>query len=202
MKIQDILNELVPFKSNPAFKAVQDLENGEEDEGNTAYNPEKMETVTQQLGKLGWKPIGSGYWAKVFTHPSKPYVLKIFMDDPYYLTYLKIMQANQKNPHVPKIIGRPVKITPTVNAVRLEKLTPLTSDSDPIFKKYVDPRLPANLWNAVDIYDSNKEFAEKNQPQWVQLLKAIDPVIGKRGDIDLNVENVMKRGETLVLLDP
>jgi len=202
MRITEILSELTGVKKHPAFQAVKDLEYGEPDEGNTEYDPKKMGMVIQQLGKLGWLPIGSGYWSKVFSHPSKPYVLKIFMDDTNYLEYLQIVKANQSNPHVPKIIGRPAKISSTVNAVRLEKLTPVTGEDDPIFEKYVDPSLSPDMYNAFDIDGDNKEFAEKNHPEWVKLLNAIQPIIDIGGDMDLHHGNIMKRGNTLVLIDP
>jgi len=202
MRITEILTELTGVKQHPAYQAVKDLETGKPDQGNTQYNPKKMGTVTQQLAQIGWHPIGSGYWAQVFEHPDKPYVLKIFMDDPYYLRYLQIIKANKDNPHVPRIFGNPVKITPMVNAVRLEKLTPLTGESDPILKKYVDPELPPELMYALDIEGENQEFAEEHHPKLVQLMQALEPIFSSRGDSDLHHENVMKRGDTLVIIDP
>jgi hypothetical protein len=202
MRINEILTELTGVKQHPAYLAVKDLEHGTPDDGNTQYDPEKMGTVTQQLGQLGWHPIGSGYYAQVFEHPNKPYVLKIFVNDHDYLRYLKIIKANKTNPHVPQIIGNPVKITRTVNAVRLEKLTPLTGDEDPIFKNYVDPDLPPELDYALDTDGENQKFAKKHYPKLVQLMKAIRRYSGLGGDLDLNYHNVMRRGDTLVIIDP
>jgi hypothetical protein len=202
MRINEIITELTGFKQHPAYLAVKDLEHGTPDDGNTEYDPEKMGTVTQQLEKLGWHPIGSGYYAQVFENPSKPYVLKIFVNDDFYLKYLRIIKANKNNPHVPRIFGNPVKITPTVSAVRLEKLIPLTGDTDPIFKKYVDPSLPPELDYAFDIEDENQKFAKKYHPELVKLMKVINRAAGMGGDNDLNYHNVMRRGDTLVITDP
>ena len=69
---------------------------------------ETYDAYIQRLTKdLRIEKLGSGYYAKVFQHPTHPDVaVKILKNnDPEYIKYVKIIRKRQKNPWFPKIIG-------------------------------------------------------------------------------------------------
>lgn len=82
----------------------------------------RVGNISAFMSKYGWTLLGNGAFARAYTHTNKDYIIKIFADDVGYLTWLKFVQANQDNPLVPKLRGKPVKILPKIYAVRLEKL--------------------------------------------------------------------------------
>ena len=79
-------------------------------------------TAPELMAKFGFKQVGLGNYAQVYENPSYPYVIKLFMKDTAYLTYLNWAKKNQRNKFVPKIKGKVVKLTNYIMAVRLEKL--------------------------------------------------------------------------------
>lgn len=80
------------------------------------------------LLKKGWKYLGEGVKAKVYEHPSKPYVIKIYMPDPAYELFLDFAESQRNNPYVVKI-KRKIFTGETdfslMNSVALEKLIPI-----------------------------------------------------------------------------
>ena len=53
------------------------------------------------LKKYGWDVLGSGYEGAVAVHPSKPYVLKLFLRKSLYKMFLVFCRENQPNIHLP-----------------------------------------------------------------------------------------------------
>jgi hypothetical protein len=194
------LSELIRYKQDPAFASAVDL-GTENDPGNTAYNKNAINPLINRLKELGWDNIGRGYEALVFSNPKKSYVVKLYIPFGNSKELLKFIVNNQSNKHIPKLKGKPVKIksdSPVV-MVRMEKLEPLKSINDPMFKQYYPPNTNGDLWDLLFTVDNNLlNWIKNNQPDLYQLIKFINNL---PYELDLHNDNVMKRENTFVLID-
>ena len=143
-----------------------------------------MNTVGSLLKSKGFSKLGSGKYGSVFGNPKYPYVLKVFMKDSAYLRWIKFAMDNKDNPYVPEIRGKVVKITPMIYAIRLEKLTPGTF-SGPFAQAY-------SKWQK----DSSYKSDDKN------IQDVLDYFAKNKKLLDLHGENIMMRGNQLVVIDP
>jgi hypothetical protein len=141
-------------------------------------------TLPAAMKKYGFSLLGSGKYASVYGNPKYDYVLKVFMKDSAYLKWIEFVQKNKGNPYVPKVKGKVVKITPTFYAIRLEKLSKFTSGGQ--FMK--------------DFSAWQKDNSFKSSDQNIQ---DILDYFGKHKKLlDLHGENMMMRGNQLVIIDP
>ena len=189
MRINDILTELKKPKDIDKFrKFYQELEQGTANSSWRYY-------VNKVLAEYGFKQIGKGSFASVYSNPKYPYVLKVFRKDDGYVKWFNFCRQHQGNPLIPIIRGKVVKITEMFFAVRLEKLRSYNGFS---------MREPHNKLN--------KLFADKidnKQQDDLELTgnKYIDPIIKvfleHEGYIDLHAANLMKRQDgQIVIIDP
>lgn len=80
-----------------------------------------------ELGSIfedhGWTLLGTGAEAAVATHPSRPYVLKVFEKESLYTKFVNFVESHPTNPHVPKF-SRYVRPVPGTDYlyVRMEML--------------------------------------------------------------------------------
>lgn len=166
----------------------------------------------------GYKAIGKGQYGTVYYSEKNPnYVVKVFSDESYKVWY-KIAKENQDNPHVPKFRGFPVKLVDGLWAVRIEKLSSLTSEDIRKISFIADwvafhaknsyGIATANLRSMI-ISPSKVDLIRKNYitDDLEQLLLDILLELSFYDNqakyvIDLHSGNFMKRGETLVLIDP
>lgn len=202
--------ELTGIKQHPAFQAAQKIDD---------KNPQKTDkgkNLTAELARLGWTPTsrGGGTYSMVYQHPNKPYVLKVFIDGvglgpEIYKKWLNYVMNNQQNPHVPKLYGKPRKISDTAWAIRMELLQSINVN-DPKWKKYIDPDIDKNpeyqnlvskwtytLFDQIFMWE-NKPWLEEN---WPDLYKALRFAYSIGSDIHES-ENIMSRGDIIVLIDP
>lgn len=114
------------------------------------------------LKKYGFSIAGMGTFAKVYTHPSYSYAVKVYMTDTGYEKWLHFCRANQDNPYVPKVRGQ---VFTTKNKrfhiVRVEKLEKI---SDNQFRIFADNYIKWNNGdiNAVDVeLDRALKFIKK-----------------------------------------
>jgi hypothetical protein len=201
--------ELTGFKSNPAFKAAQNFDIDQD--ANLQIGNKSRTDLRSKLAALGWKPAGHGNFSEVFQNPSYDYVLKIFSSsDHRYMKFFQYVKQNQNNPHVPKIRGSTVKLSPTAYAARIERLSPV-HDHDPLLLKYVDPLLidqyheEAQEWESplewILASDENQDFLKRKWPKLYQLARDLWNLVGKdNGDFD--GYQFMARGDTIVWIDP
>lgn len=140
--------------------------------------------LDEYMSKYGFRTLGSGKYASVYGNESYPYVLKVFQKDSAYLRWIKFSLANKNNPYVPKIKGKVVKITPLVYAIRLEKLSP-TFMSGEFADEY-------QQW----MRDNSHRAQDPN------IQEILDFFANNKNLLDLHSENVMKRGNQLVIIDP
>jgi hypothetical protein len=197
------INELIGAKNHPAFKAAQNL--GSTNDQYEPYSTNEKRSLTSHLKKLGWTLAGSGWYALVYKNPMYNYVLKVFSaKNALWIEYFHYIRQHQDNPHVPQIKGGLVKLSGSAFAVRMEKLTPLKSLKDPIIRQYIDPAIYNSSMDFWDIFrDENNQFLTKNFPALPKLIEDVWEIAKINGDWDLhNEENIMKRGNTIVITDP
>src|SRR6478752_6436146 len=94
--------------------------------------PKDTLAATNALKKAGYEHLDIGSFADVFHKTGKPYILKLFISrDEAYLEYLKLVTTHS-NPHFPKIIGKPIRVTDAYYAIRIEKLEPYRQGPIPV----------------------------------------------------------------------
>ncbi|RYD61313.1 MAG: hypothetical protein EOP83_17335 [Verrucomicrobiaceae bacterium] len=157
--------------------------------------------VVEFMVKKGFTVLGQGQWGAVFDHPDfkRRYVLKLFSDR-YYEAFVNACIVHPGNPHLPRFFGKVMKVTDTARMVRIEKLKPFNSDQRT--EEFLD--------------DVGFEIAERGRITRMQTLAAENlglsellPTMLSLGEnlpegaiYDIHAENIMKRGNTLVITDP
>jgi hypothetical protein len=195
------ISELTGYKQHPAFKAAQQL-GGDTGLNDKSYSQKEKKNLSTHLATLGWTLIGHGQFSLVYANPKFDYVLKIFTQDtPGGIEWLEYVVANQKNPFLPRVYGKMWRISATAYAVRMERLMPFKSKTDPVFAKYIDPELQSRHWEEIFV-EENTEFLETNWPDLAAAFETILELSQYNGDDDLNLSNIMKRGDSLVITDP
>lgn len=174
----------------------------------------KSSSVQDALLKHGFSQIGSGAYATVYSHPQKPYVLKVFQArDHSYLQFVKMAQQHD-NPHFPKFRGKPVKVIPGYYAIRMETLKPWSPNSASILDRalvhissIVDD-LPDwnNIYNEPYQEETKRELKVFFQrwPKFLEALVLLQELEQSHTGayFDIHYENIMKRGSTPVITDP
>jgi hypothetical protein len=99
----------------------------------------RNKTFSELMGefeKSGGTIIGSGKYARVYFHPSWPYVLKTYATDSHYTKFVRFA-FEHPHPAFPKFYGKPQKVLPfyrrdrgavSLYLVRMEKLERLNSE--------------------------------------------------------------------------
>lgn len=181
--------------------------------------------IEQLLLQNGFRILGVGSSAKVFEHPSKDYVYKIFDNDKAYSSYISYCLNNRNNPHIPNIIKQPKEFKKffkhkdqenSFTVLRIEKLNDLQGD----VRDFYNVRLQYNIImylkfgaNQIfrDHYDTTKAYRGINQyinayPQF-QFKEVFDTLIDIYKSIgffaDISPSNFMQRDDgTIVIIDP
>ena len=171
------------------------------------------------------KAIGQGAYAVVFEHPSWNYVLKIFQDDPCYLAFIKWVKAQAENEHLPKIVRSPKRVSsfftrPSAHqefyGVKLERLEELTFEQrdllddldrylNKILNKLKAKEDPSDVikWFSTKVKVSIDDLEDKIQiSTLLTTILEIDASMGGGCALDLHVGNFMRRGSTIVIIDP
>lgn len=197
------INELTPYKGNLIYKKAKKefppVGSDEELGLDWTDNPaDAFQTFSKYLKKKGFKELGQGSFGATYTHPSYPWVFKLFYNDPSYFKFFEFVRANQGNPYLPKIKGKYIKITNGVYVVRLEKLDRMTPNN-PKHRMFADAiddiYSPATIKNrAIRI--------KKVDPLLYDTLLKIAKVRGEGEQLDLHSGNYMFRGDTGVIIDP
>ena len=201
------LSELQPFKSTPAYKSLKTYKGYERPdykdiEDEKSHTHRKYAVTIDELYKIGWQKLGTGYYAYVLEHPNYPYVLKLFSDDPEWLAYMKYAQSNKNNPYVPKFRGKYISLGYDTYAVRMEKLSKYSGPEKLITYNYIDPSYPERYQTLDAVFDDNNtKYLTQHHPELVGLIKKMYDITEYRGDIDMHGNNVMWRDNTLVIID-
>ena len=192
------LNELTGFKQNALYTGVKSAFFNKD----RGYHKrlQNIATFTDFMEKHGFTKLGGGVFGVTFEKPGYPWVFKVFNDDPAYFIFLKYALQHQSNPNIPKIKGKMLRISKTIYAVRMEKLTHYVergssySDIDKL------ARILRYIQYASNITKDNKEWLQENYPGIYQILMDLDTSSGF--NFDIHGSNFMMRGNTPVITDP
>ena len=215
------ITELTGYKDNPIYKqAKQDIGIVDPQEMGDYNDPDgkPFDKFYNYIQQHGFKRLGTGTFANVYEKPGYPWVFKLFKDDDPYIWYYKYCRANQNNPHVPRIKGNLIKISDDTFCVRMEKLTPYPET--PEYKKLYDHIRYALYQLLDDAYSgvidplgwqpNEKEIIRRQEAlhflkhTYPQLYKVLVDLAnhGTDWDLDLHDNNLMLRGNTIVITDP
>ena len=199
------ITELTGYKNNPNYKEL-------------LKSPSFAKFANLAM-KQGWKFYGHGLNGAVLKHPNKDWVYKVFSDEGYldsgYYGYVVWAAKNQNNPFVPKV-GKPVKIPGASHnhnsltdhnnlyVVRIELLSPANGKNDPRFEKFIDQRYDRSktddnhldLGEELTLYDHAIPSLFYYDKNFKEVWKFANH------QLDLGIENVMFRGDQLVITDP
>lgn len=130
------------------------------------YHTLMKHELLEMLEDSGVKWLSSGRYGEVFAPDGKDYVIKVFDNDPYYMSFINFAARNP-NPHYPKVIRKPLKMHAfhtrfkgTANnfyVVKIEKLYPITDIN--LLKFIVE-----NLEDTASQWDSHKRGHFKIEP--------------------------------------
>jgi hypothetical protein len=177
-------------------------------EGNNRNSIDESDVDFIELAsQYGFKKIGIGYRSTVFGNPKYPYVIKLFVRDYGYMKYLKFCMDNKKNPYMPKIRGKVIKINNYMYAVRLEKLIPY--GDLPTTDKVKIESLAQMLF---DIMEKGKNFDAsyqnlikytKSNKNLIDIRNVVEFFMNNNLKLDPIVYNFMKRPNgDIVITDP
>jgi hypothetical protein len=137
------------------------------------------------MSNYGFKLLGAGKYASVYGKASYDHVIKVFMKDSAYLRWIKFAKDHEGNPYVPKVRGKVLKISEYIYAIRLEKLSAGNFGSTEFYTEFAKwQRDGSYVSSDPDIQVILEEFSKNKKL------------------LDLHGENVMFRGNQLVIVDP
>ncbi len=188
-------------------------------------NELSLPPTRQDAGKLlrnaGYVPIGKGEFGSIYARPNDQFVLKLFTSkDEAYIQFLRLIQS-VSNPHFPVIHGKPMRITDTYYAVRLERLQPVNANfrnlvmacSDYLGALSIIRDLePKQRFINPHGWKKEKEMYERpinallySQPSLAEALDLIDQYLIKGNPNimnDIHLGNMAMRGNIPVFIDP
>ena len=196
------LRELTGYKDNPLYKTAQHVfrkpGDGERYSPQEHYRGNQLNTFYNYLSVHGFKRLGQGHYGAVFEKSGYPWVFKIFKEDAAYLKYVKYCKENAGNKHLPKIKGSTIKINDDTYAIRTEKLT------------RIDPEVAQEI-RTLAIYMGNPDMVEFNGLEekfrdliikYAGIYEIFLELRKRRNHLDIHADNVMMRGNDIVLTDP
>ena len=188
------INELTGYRNNPVYRGIKKVKPNSSEE----FESDSLKGVVELMKQNGWDTLGWGSFAYVFGNNSKPYVIKIFVNDDAYAGFVKYTMKNQNNPFLPKIRGKLIRFSDHVRGVRLERLKPVVDSNQ--LKKYL-PKEDGEVIPSEYMFDDEYlPYIEKKHPQLAQIYHDLT-AMGYDG-WDLREANLMLRGKQLVIIDP
>jgi hypothetical protein len=203
------------------------------------------------IQQCGYEWIGSGAQGSAFKHPSKDEIIKFWVADTAYDDFMAIAKQLQNSPYLVKIIQGPkhltmfhnhplevttpehkkIKFPDKINYVRLEHLTPMTSNTKCFglyFEKamnYIGDQFVDGYIDGESIMSmSSKDIVNKLIEKMIQedkgiivrgryvdkdslavfmgVLFDIFKKLNGKHNVDLHAGNVMMRGDVPVIIDP
>lgn len=156
--------------------------------------------VNDMIEKHGLKKF-QGLQATVIATPDRDHVYRMWTRDPGYEQWLDIASKMQDDPHVVKILSK-VRTIKTkfkgmpsdlkVKLVKLEKLNPIVKDKGKADRAF-------HYWTFSEDKRSIDQSFMMNNKSFFDTLNKINDSTRLN---DVTAENVMMRGDTLVLVDP
>ena len=150
------------------------------------------------LDAVGVRELGNGYFSRVFQHPKlKDVAVKVVAGDEMYMKFLRFVMKNQGNPYLPRIyhITRHVSKGSTYFIVMMEKLSKLP------FQKYRVWRKRLGTGNSMCQFEAKLQHLSVNCED-SHLRKIFKFIYKNHYYFDLHGNNVMRRGDQIVIVDP
>ena len=173
----------------------------EEQRLNELTRPNSMFAAGEILRKAGYKRLGEGEFAVIYGKPGKSHILKLFKaTDEAYMEFINIT-LQHPDIHFPKFKGKLMKITDGYCAIQMEKLKRVTGfNASYVLATYITRM---QQWQEFDIRPGpDMENLEKRQPGIMKTCQLIAQGISPNRAVDIHSENIMMRGNTLVITDP
>jgi hypothetical protein len=174
---------------------------------NEFTRPPDMDEADAVLIRAGYKHLGSGAYANVYHKQGKPYVLKVFtVFDTAYLAYVNLVQQHP-NIHFPKFYGKLIRVTPKYYAIRTEYLDKYDEIADKDRSVAVIGRYlfycaqPPRKQDQQEKFDVATQWMEE-RPSLKEACDLIAKNLLPKFNEDIHRNNVMMRGDTIVLTDP
>jgi hypothetical protein len=160
------------------------------------------------MGERGFIKLGQGHYGAVFDHEKfgGRYVLKVF-SDPAYEHFIEFCLKTQ-SPHLPRFVGKVMKVSQNARMVRMERLVPMTEQQyDSAYYNLDTLCYLADLiaFEPEENYEEDPKWArEMNSPYrpMLDLLVAVLKHADNTMTMDFSSDNFMLRGKTAVLTDP
>lgn len=167
---------------------------------NEVYRP-PLEEADYILRNAGFRMVGSGFHATVYRRNDEPWVVKLVANqDMAYRKFIQFCKTHQ-SPHLPVFRGSLVRVTDYYSVVRIEALESLPYDksiTDDVFY----------MSNLLRFYNGENAFLPPDAKQWANDHPSVNNILCALGKAladyceDICLSNVMRRGDTYVLIDP
>lgn len=184
-------------------------------------NNRKMNMFRRAMEAAGMTEIGDGYYALVMRARDGG-VVKVFEPDPCYLGFIDLVKQHSTNPHFPLVrkVARFMKGRFKGNyLLKMESLQPMSVgefNADKGFHCYFAASMPERYrgeysWSSEIAADYVKEGGdakelaaswEKENAAFAQAIQLIWSNLKSGCVEDIHFQNVMKRGQTWVIIDP
>lgn len=180
---------------------------------NELQTPNSLGMAGYKLKSAGYEKIGRGSFASVWGKPGEDFLVKIFNNmDRAYPEFVKLA-SNSPNKYFPKFKGKLIKINEKYSAVRVERLEPMPEsqykqlgldvvDDYLNYQRDVHRGIDHN-WHKDNVNSLIEQIykLDDNQPG---IKAALDLIAEKliSFTFDFQPQNVMLRGNTVVILDP
>lgn len=169
---------------------------------NEVTRPPTQEIADEILRNAGYKRIGFGAYGAVYQKNDRMVIKTFSSFDIGYLAFVKMARESKNNPHFPFFFGKPIKISDRYYAIKQENLEPYNGNPTAI-SLYIQ-----SLIDGIKLgYDNDFEDIEDiiaEYPRFEEACKSIADVVksNPRFSLDIHKGNIMKRGRTLVFVDP
>jgi hypothetical protein len=169
---------------------------------NEITRPKTQMDADQVLRDAGYTRIANGAFGAVYQKNNKTVIKTFTAFDSAYLSFIKMVKSSNNNPHFPKFYGNPIKITDLYYAIKQENLQEYRGNYVPI-RRYIEYLISRTKIG----YNSDFEEVEEiihDYPRFDEACKMIAELVKSNSNINLDIHqfNIMKRGRTLVFIDP
>lgn len=170
---------------------------------NEVTRPKTQKDADEILQNAGYSRIGHGSFGAVYQKEGSDKVIKTFNSiDTSYLKFIKMVKNSDYNPHFPLFYGNPMKINDDYFAIKQESLTIYNGDPTAI-NFYIKYLMSEDISYEPPYYEEIEEI-EYEYPRFKEACQMIAGLAKNNPDIKLDMQknNIMKRGRTIVFVDP
>lgn len=164
--------------------------------------PSTQQQADQILRDAGYSRIGSGAYGAVYQKDEKTVIKTFSSFDVGYLSFIKMVKSSNNNPHFPQFYGNPIKISNDYYAIKQENLQRYKGNARPI-TLYIDYLIHGIKLGYEGDFEEIEEIMD-DYPRFDEACKMIAETVKSNSKIALDIHrnNIMKRGKTLVFIDP